>query len=171
MIGIGTALVGLGIDFVKDMIQDNGEDLVKQGIKKVTGIDLDKQKELTPEQVQMIKDNEYKLRALDFEELKLEYENTNNARNMQVEALRQEDLFSKRYIYYLATFWSIVGVVYIFMITFANIPEDNVRFADTVLGFLLGTIVATIINFFFGSSKGSKDKHDSIHSLINRKDK
>jgi multisubunit Na+/H+ antiporter MnhE subunit len=51
-------------------------------------------------------------------------------------------------------------VVYICAITFLTIPENSVRFADTILGFLLGTIVATILQFFFGSSKSSKDKTD-----------
>jgi hypothetical protein len=37
-----------------------------------------------------------------------------------------------------------------------------VRFADTILGFLLGTVVATIINFFLGSSAGSKEKTETL---------
>jgi len=73
MIGIGTALVSMGIGFVKDLIMDNGEDLVKEGIKKVTGIDLNKKKpaDLTPEEVKKI--NEYKLeiQKLDFKKLQL----------------------------------------------------------------------------------------------------
>jgi hypothetical protein len=50
------------------------------------------------------------------------------------------------------------------MITMVTIPTDNVRFADTVLGFILATVVATILNFFFGSSAGSKAKQDTIES-------
>jgi hypothetical protein len=33
-----------------------------------------------------------------------------------------------------------------------------VRFADTILGFILGTVIATMLNFWFGSSIGSKEK-------------
>jgi len=88
--------------------------------------------------------------------------NTADARAMQVAALGQDDKFSKRFVYVFAAGWSIVAVVYIFMITFMSIPTANVRFADTVLGFLLGTIVATIINYFYGSSKSSSDKNDFI---------
>jgi hypothetical protein len=57
-----------------------------------------------------------------------------------------------------------MAVVYIFLITFTNIPETNVRFADTILGFLLGTVVATILNFFLGSSAGSKAKQEVIEA-------
>ena len=63
---------------------------------------------------------------------------------------------------YLATFWSVTAVVYIFLITFTFIPEMNVRFADTILGFLLGTVVATILNFFLGSSASSKEKTEVL---------
>lgn len=87
-----------------------------------------------------------------------------NARQMQVEALRQTDKFSKRFVYFFAGFWSLIGAGFIVIILFVEIPENNLRFADTVLGFLLGTIIATIIQFFFGSSKGSADKTDMLSS-------
>ena len=91
----------------------------------------------------------------------LNVENTKSAREMQVAALQQDDKFSKRFAYYLAMFWSIVGAGYIIAATW--FPVLNEKMADTVLGFLLGTIVATIINYFFGSSKGSKDKQDFLN--------
>lgn len=45
-----------------------------------------------------------------------------------------------------------LGIVYIFLVTFTEIPETNQRYADTVLGFVMGTIISTILNFYFGSS-------------------
>lgn len=98
-----------------------------------------------------------------LELVKLDYENTQDARDMQKVALRQDDLFSKRFVYYMASFWSVVGGLYIFLVTFTTVT--NPEHANTIIGFLLGTIVATIINFFFGSSKGSKDKTDLINKL------
>jgi len=91
-----------------------------------------------------------------LELLNYDLENTKDARDLQKIALQQDDLFSKRFVYYLATFWSVIGASYLFFATFTTVV--NPKMADTVLGFLLGTIVATIINFFFGSSQGSKDK-------------
>ena len=155
-------LAGLGIGFVKDLITNNGEDLVKQGIKKVTGIDLNSKRELTSQEIQAIKDAEIKLKELNYKELELEAKDRDSARNMQVAALNQEDTFSKRFVYYYASFITFVSFMYIFFITFGTIPEANVRFADTILGFLLGVGLSNIIVYFFGSSKGSKDKTDAL---------
>lgn len=157
-----------GIDFIDKLVDDIGLPLVKKGIKSVTGIDLD-EKALTNEDKQKIIDSQLEIMKIDFSKLQLEQENTNNARNMQIEALKQDDTFSKRFVYYLATFWSAFAVIYIFFVTFGTIPANNVRFADTIIGFILGTIIATIINFFFGSSKGSTDKQEMINQLKGNK--
>ena len=76
-----------------------------------------------------------------------------DARAMQKAALNQTDTVAKRFIYYFAWFWAIVTSAYIGGITFLNIPDNNVRFADVVLGFLLGTIIATILQFFYGAAE------------------
>jgi hypothetical protein len=103
-----------------------------------------------------------KLAQIDLETLKTQHANTENARAMQVAALQQSDVFSKRFTMYLTTFWSIAAAVYIGFITFSIIPETNVRFADTILGFILGTVIATMLNFWFGSSIGSKEKGEAL---------
>ncbi len=104
--------------------------------------------------------------ALELE--KLAYADTANAREMQVVALQQEDLFSKRFVYYFATYWSVMSSMYIGWITFGTIPVDNVRFADTCLGFILGTLVASIVTYFFGSTKGSDNKNTTIAELAKK---
>jgi hypothetical protein len=99
-----------------------------------------------------------KLAQIDLEKIKADYANTADARAMQVAALNQSDVFSKRFTMYLTSFWSFGAAAYIGFITFSIIPEQNVRFADTILGFILGTVIATMLNFWFGSSIGSKEK-------------
>jgi hypothetical protein len=100
-----------------------------------------------------------KLAQIDLDRIKADYANTADARDMQKIALQQSDIFSKRFTMYLTTFWSVAAVVYIGFITFSVIPDKNIRFADTILGFILGTVVATLLNFWFGSSIGSKEKN------------
>ncbi len=62
--------------------------------------------------------------------------------------------------------WSLFAGVYILAITFVPIPKENIRFADTILGFVLGTLIATLINFFFGSSRMRKAQDDTMHELM-----
>lgn len=103
-----------------------------------------------------------KLAQIDLETLKAQYANTADARDMQKIALQQSDLFSKRFTMYLTVFWSVAAVAYVGFITFGVIPDNNVRFADTILGFILGTVVSTVLNFWFGSSIGSKEKGEAL---------
>lgn len=170
MAPILASLVGMladkGLDLISSAI-DGGADKAKDFIEEKTGIKLDNDKELTKEELVLLQkletDERLALEALALENKKEDNRHnetilsstiqaTKNAQDMQVVALTQDDVFSKRYVYYLATFWSVVGAMYIFLITFLGIPEANQRFADTTLGFLLGTIIATIIGYFFGSS-------------------
>ena len=103
-----------------------------------------------------------KLAQIDLETIKAEYANTADARDMQKIALQQSDVFSKRFTMYLTAFWSVCAATYVGFITFSVIPESNVRFADTILGFILGTVIATMLNFWFGSSIGSKEKAEAL---------
>ena len=142
-------LAANGLGLLGDAITKKG----KQVVEEKLGIDLSQ--EPTPEAIANWKTA---VMQNETEVLRMAYGDIANARNMQVEALRQEDTFAKRFIYIFATFWSIFAAGYIAFITFGTIPADNQRFADTILGFLLGTVVATILQFFFGSSMGSKEK-------------
>jgi len=103
-----------------------------------------------------------KLAEIDLKQFELENADRNSARHMQEVALQQEDKFAKHFIYWFAWYWSIGSTLYFFCVTFAPMPEGGRDFANIILGFLLGTAVATIISFFYGSSKSSKDKTDVI---------
>lgn len=53
------------------------------------------------------------------------YKDIQSARAMQQVALQQQDLFSKRYVYYLSTALILVAVTFDFTLLFANIPVEN----------------------------------------------
>jgi hypothetical protein len=100
-----------------------------------------------------------KQRDQDIEELKIYFKDTESARGMQGEALKQTDIFAKRFIYYYASALSFLTILYIFLVTFIDLPAGNRRLADTILGFLLGQVLATVIQFFFGTNAGSLAKN------------
>ena len=162
---IVSMLADKGLNLISSAI-DGGADKAAEFIEEKTGIKMDGS-ELSDEQVAKLRELEINSK-LELERLALENKKEDNrsnevvvnaqvgeyanSRNLQIEALKQDDKFSKRFIYYFAIFWSVFAVVYLTGITFIEIPKENVRFADTTVGFLLGTIVATLIGFFYGNS-------------------
>jgi hypothetical protein len=81
-----------------------------------------------------------------------------NARAMQVAALGQEDLFSKRFVYYFALAWSVFSMSYFCAVTFIPVPPAGQRIADTILGVLISTVMGGIFGYLYGSTKGSQIK-------------
>jgi amino acid transporter len=79
-----------------------------------------------------------------------------DARAMQKAAIASGDKFVAHFIYWFAWFWSLASVAYFFFVTFGGVTETGQHFADVILGFLLGTIVATMIGFFYGSADKKK---------------
>lgn len=164
--GIVSMLADKGLSLISGAI-DGGAEKAKEFIEEKTGIELDAKKGLTEEQVIELRkfevNNDLELKRLALDNKKEDNRSSEvvvaaqvsenaNARGLQIAALGQDDKFSKRFIYYFAIFWSVFAVVYLTGITFIEIPKENVRFADTTVGFLLGTVVATIIGFFYGAS-------------------
>lgn len=88
-----------------------------------------------------------------------------SARGMQTAALQQDDLFSKRFVYYFAMAWSAFAMVFFLIVTLCAIAPGGQRFADTILGFLLGTAVASIFQFFYGTTSRSQKKDETIKQL------
>jgi predicted CDP-diglyceride synthetase/phosphatidate cytidylyltransferase len=99
-----------------------------------------------------------KLAEIDLEAYKLEVDDRRDARAMQVAAMQSDDSFVRRFTYYFIMFWSLFAIVLIPFMIFGSIPENNVRFADTILGFMLGTMVSSMFAFVLGSSFGSRQK-------------
>ncbi len=103
---------------------------------------------------------------LDFEKALKEYElreremllqDVADARDLQKAALQQGDLFSKRFIYYLAAFIMLAIAVFVILLFYVTIPDGNNEIVYMAFGIFMG-IGTSVAAFFFGSSQGSKDK-------------
>jgi hypothetical protein len=88
-----------------------------------------------------------------------------SARRMQIAALAQSDVFSKRFVYYFACAWSAFAMLYFSFVTFGHVSQSGQRMADTILGVLIGTVITGFFNFFYGSSARSREKDDTIKQL------
>jgi hypothetical protein len=163
-----------GLGLLSSAIKAKG----KQVIEDKLGVDIEKSMQteegrykllqLQTDHEQFLLSHSIETEKLDIERERMRLGDVDSARKMQIAALQQDDRFSKRFIYIFASIWSLFAMGYIMMITFATIDEKNIRFADTILGFLLGTVVATILQFFFGSSKSSKDKDEAMKQIADR---
>jgi len=156
-------LLSQGLSLIGNAVLAKGKDWVeeKAGVKldqPLSAEDVTKLKQFEMEHQEELMRLRLEDKRLGIDELQAYMADTANARKMQEKAMESDDPFVRRFIYYYAIFWSALSAAYIGFITFGHIPDTNVRFADTILGFILGTLVATIVQFFYGSSKGSQDK-------------
>lgn len=74
------------------------------------------------------------------------------ARALHGDLVKSGDITASHFIYFYSWFWAISSTIYFFSVTFIPLPEGARDFANIILGFLLGTAVATIIGFFYGNS-------------------
>jgi hypothetical protein len=150
---IVSGLISNGLPKIADAVLEKGVDYVEQKL----GVTLKPEEEMTPEHVAELRE-----RAMEHEEFMVEQEvkDKANARDMAKHAMSSNDPFVRRFTYYFITAWSLFAMTYIPYITFGAIPPDNVRFADTILGFMLGTVMASMFSFLLGSSFGSRVKDE-----------
>jgi len=64
--------------------------------------------------------------------------------------------------FFLAGCWSAFAMWVIHYLLITELTGSMKEFGNTILGFLMGTIVGTVINFYFGTSQSSADKDDLI---------
>lgn len=148
---IVSGLIANGLPKVADAVIEKGVDYVQDKM----GIELKPEGQATKEDYAKLQEA-----AMKHEEFMVEADlkNMEGARNMQLKAMESEDPLVRRFVYFFIAGWSILSALYIGFITFGYIPEQNIRFADTILGFVLGTMVASMFQFLLGSSLGSRAK-------------
>ncbi len=88
-----------------------------------------------------------------------------NARAMQIAALGQDDVFSKRFVYYFAAAWSLFSMCYFMAVTFFPPPADGLRIADTILGVLIASVIGVMFAYFYGTTRSSRAKDETINKL------
>jgi len=170
MIPIVAGLVQGGLSLLGNAFLAKGKDWVEEK----TGVKLDSKGKIPDADMLKLRQfemaHEEELLKIRQEDNRLELDTTiaylasvDSARVMQGKALEQEDKFSKRFLYYYAAAWSLAAIIYIGCISFLDIPSVNRPYVNTILGFLLGTVVSQIIQFFFGSSKSSQNKDAALH--------
>lgn len=150
---IVSGLLANGLPKIADAVVEKGVDYVEGKL----GVKLKPEDEMTPEDARALRE-----RAMQHAEFMVEAEikDRANARLMATEAMKSNDPFIRRFTYFFIMFWSLFAIIYIPAITFWPVPESSVRFADTILGFLLGTVMASMFNFLLGSSYGSRVKDE-----------
>ena len=87
-----------------------------------------------------------------------------DARSLQKTAIASPDRFVRRFIYYLALVVLVAALAMMTLILTGEIPADNKEFAYMIMGSLT-TSVATVLAYFFGSTKGSDSKNETISNL------
>lgn len=166
-------LLQQGLSLAASAVLDKGTEVLAEK----TGIKLDLNTTvLSEDEVAKIKQAEeenaeewqaLKIRQMEHEEIMEDKarQDRESARSMQMAALAQDDIFSKRFTFYFIGAWSLFAMAFIGVTTLSTIPEANMRIVDTTQGFLLGTAIAACFNFLLGTTSRSGKKDETINKL------
>lgn len=90
----------------------------------------------------------------------LENADRDSARAMQVAALAQNDIFSKRFMYYLAAFVIVSACGYGIALLFIEVPEGNKRMVEQFADMYVLTGALMVLSFFYGAAhRSAETKH------------
>lgn len=148
--------IGLS-DLVGKWFGGNDGDTIAQSIittaKQVTG------KSVISDIITSIKDDENISNELQAAILtqqtsyeKMAFGDKQDARYLQAQTLNKTGWLARNFIYLYASFWAIFSAFYFAGVTFLALPPNSLRFADLILGFIMGTVIGGIISFFYGAS-------------------
>ena len=151
IMSIVSGLIANNMPKVADAVIEKGVDYVQDKM----GITLKPEHEATKEDYE-----KWNAEAAKHEEFmaELDEKSRQRATDMQMKAMESDDPFVRRFLYYFIALWSTFAVIFIPCLIWVQIPESNIRFADTILGYVLGTVVTGMFAFLLGSSQGSRNK-------------
>ncbi|MCE4555400.1 hypothetical protein [Pelomonas cellulosilytica] len=184
---IAPQLAQKGLDLLSGVFRgalDKGTTEIADLIQQKTGIDINDvaDNKLTDAQWAQLKQFEFEYQgkllayrqqsdANQIEQERIAAADRASARHMQEAAIASPDAFVRRFIYIYASVLTLLTFAFIFVAAFGpryEPTDPRARVIDTVLGFLLGVSLSAIIQYFFGSSAGSKAKDDKIGQLAIR---
>ena len=151
IMSIVSGLIANNMPKVADAVIEKGVDYVQDKM----GITLKPEHEATKEDYA-----KWSAEAAKHEEFmaELDEKSRQRATDMQMKAMDSDDPFVRRFLYYFIAAWSTFAIIFIPCLIWVQIPESNIRFADTILGYVLGTVVTGMFAFLLGSSQGSRNK-------------
>ncbi len=179
--GVFTSAVDKGTDVATDVINRQVQKVADK-IKEKTGIEIGDiaEDKLTDEQWRQLKEFELqeqelllesraKLSAIELEREKAYLQDRQDAREGGTKRDQSEDKFVRHFTYYYAYLitaltFIFIGIAIIVPAYFVDskgistFPDKSWQVINTVVGFLLGVGLSAIIQYFYGSSMGSKNK-------------
>ena len=161
--GLYTKDVNLFALALRAMTENEANDIIESAIRE-TQIDIKASEiwsSLTPAQIDELQKFETNHRTYLLSIIEKKYEND----TMLLKKVNQQDKDSS-FRRKLAVGMLIYSCVFLCMIVWIPIPESQNRYVDYILGFLTGTVVTTVINYFYGNSSKT-EKHDAMLSNKN----
>lgn len=149
---IVSSLIANNLPKVAQAVIDKGVDYVGDKL----GVEL--KPNMTPEEIQKIQDAAMKHEEFMVEQ---EYKDIADARDMQKEAYKQEDVWTKRFLPSLTVLLIVLASFFIYFVTFGTIPPENMNFVGGFVEFIK-VVFATVVGFWYGSSNGSVRKTNMI---------
>ena len=162
MLPIVGMLANAGMGLLSSFI-DNGKDEAVKFIKDKTGIDLSQKKELSPQDLQKLKEFEIENKQLILQKLQMYLADTQDARKTftALNTSEQTPLFNKLFPNILAGLTVILTFALFYMFAQGNFEGAKKDIVVYILG-VLSTITTQIFAFYFGSSMGSKNKDEVL---------
>lgn len=167
-------LLKIGLPILAGAVQAKGAELVQEKL----GVDIAPMlgtsegqlalKKLEAEREELLLGMAKSVDDRAYQYFEAEVADKNSARQMQIAALGQDDVFAKRFIYWFTGGWSLFGMIFILLTVMYPIPAANIRFVDTAQGFMLATVLGSMFAFFYGSSSGSKEKNSALQMALSK---
>lgn len=140
-------------------LADGASDLIGKFVEDPT-----KKAELTQQLAQLQSDQLTKMAELSEQQYEAGLKDNDSARQMQIAALKQDSWFAKNQIHILSI---VITLGFFGLLTYMvkfDVPPANKDMLNIMLG-SLGAAWLQVVSFYFGSSKSSQAKDDTINKL------